>query len=730
MSGQFKNCQLYAWYRLGTIIKEYRYDAGKGKQRMATDVVYRKDSSMIHFAAAKLQETISRHRESVPASMRENDAAIERVVILADYRDAESYGMVVSSAVASEGFEIRRGNASHHAMLFVIAGDEAGAMYGTLELEERFRRTGSLADVQECVVNARFPFRAVKFNLPWSSYRKNECFELQKETVRDLAYWEKFLDMMAVNRYNVLTLWNLHPFPYMIRPVHFPLACPFSDEELAEWKSYWSALFRMAKQRGIETYLVNWNIFVSESFREHYDPQAISDETYYHYGDSYSTEQIKQYTRECVTQLIDEYPDLTGFGISLGERMNDMTPQSRQDWVNEVYFEGMRNASRPVKFIHRAPFSVDPSITRSAIEQNGFLPEPVWVEVKFNWSHAYSSPKLLLTHGGADGMEGYWKPVPANYKITWMVRNEDFFTLRWAQPDFIRQHIAENGQEYVGGYYVGSECMIPGIDYSHSQHSDHRNWAYLFEKNWLYYMLWGRLLYDPVTKNDVFEHAIEQHYSAPVGEALLKAYASVCKMPMALASMYAFTWDFTLYAEGFLSTDESEYDNGASFISLQDLLERKTFNPDYLSVSEYVEQELNGVISNRITPLQLADSLQTNAREGLMQLDSLPSDCPELCCEKADIEAWAYLNLYMADKLRAAVAYRRYQRTGSEGQREQAVHLLQAPHAAGHWEKLIAVTGSHYKEHPLMHLGKTPFSWVLFRPQVLADIAFVAGDQP
>ncbi len=696
---------------------------------MATNVVYRRESSMIHFAAARLQETLSKLEASVQISTRGSVAAIDRVIILADRSEAEQYGIEVDGAVTPEGFELRRGEADHTSTLFVIAGEEAGAMYGTLELEEQLQRTGSLADVQACVVNARFPFRAVKFNLPWSSYRKNACFELQKETVRDLAFWQKFLDMMAVNRYNVLTLWNLHPFPYMIRPVHYPKACPFTDEELAEWKTYWSALFRMAKQRGIETYMVNWNIFVSESFREHYDPQAISDESFYHYGDSYSTEQIMQYTRECVTQLIDEYPDLTGLGISLGERMNDMTAQSRQDWVNEVYFEGMRSASRPVKFIHRAPFSVDPSITRTAIEQNGFLPEPVWVEVKFNWSHAYSSPKLLLTHGGSDGMEGYWKPTPSNYKITWMVRNEDFFTLRWAQPDFIRQHIAENGQEYVGGYYVGSECMIPGIDYSHSPDSDHLNWTYLFEKNWLYYMLWGRLLYDPATKDEVFAQAIERHYRAPVGETLLQAYASVCKMPMALASMYAFTWDFTLYAEGFLSTDEAEYDNGASFISLQDLLERKTFNPDYLSVSEYVEQELNGVVSNRVTPLQLADTLQADAMEGLQRLDALPCDQPELCCEKADIEAWAYLNLYMADKLRAAVAYRRYERTGDESQRQQAVRLLQAPQAAGHWEKLVAVTSSHYKEHPLMHLGKTPFSWALFRPQVRADIAFAAGDQ-
>jgi hypothetical protein len=685
---------------------------------------------MIGFAAGKLIDVVQSLGGEVKALNTEEAQAAEepfQIIVVSTEEEARRlYGLAIDGSIAAEGFEIRRVFRGEAAVLYVLARDEAGAMYGTLELTERIQMCGELSAVSECVMNARFPFRAVKFNLPWSTYRRNDCFGLQRETVRDLAFWQQFLDMMAVNRFNVLTLWNLHPFPYMIRPYNFPKACPFTDEELAGWKRYWTALFRMAKERGIETYMVNWNIFVSEAFREHYDPQAIGDDTFYHYGDSYSTERIKQYTRECVLQLIEEYPDLTGLGISLGERMNDMTPEDRQEWIKEVYFEAIGQAKRPVKFIHRAPFSVDPSITRGAIEGSDVLVSPVWVEVKFNWSHAYSSTRLLLTHGGSHGMEGYWRPAPERYKITWMVRNEDFFTLRWAQPDFIREHIANNGDDYVGGYYIGSECIIPGIDYSHEKNSSHKNWTYLFEKNWLYYMLWGRLLYDPATPDRVFAHALDRRHRAPVGSPLLKAYASVCKFPMALSSMYSFTWDFTLYAEGFLSTDESEYNDGAAFISLQDLLERKTFDPSYLSVSDYVDLLLSVQETDSITPMQLADSLETDAGQGLELLRSITNDSPALCCEKADIEAWACLNFYFADKLRAAVSFELFRRTGNEEERLKALRLLEAPHAAGHWERLIAVTKSHYVEQPLMHLGKVPFSWELLRPQVLADAAFVA----
>jgi hypothetical protein len=198
-------------------------------------------------------------------------------------------------------------------------------------------------------------------------------------------------------------------------------------------------------------------------------------------------------------------------------------------------------------------------------------------------------------------------------------------------------------------------------------------------------------------------------------------------MPMALASMYSFTWDFTLYAEGFLSTGESEYDGGAAFISLQDLLERKTFNPAYVSVADYVNQLLDGRTTGLITPLQLAETLESDASQGLEWLAAIGADNPVLCCEKADIQAWAHLNYYFADKLRAAVAYELYRKTGDETERGKAVRYLEAPHAAGHWERLIEVTEAHYVEQPLMHLGRTPFSWGLFRPQVLADIEFAAA---
>ena len=186
-------------------------------------------------------------------------------------------------------------------------------MYGILDLAEQFQMGKTISTVDEKSINPKFPFRAIKFNLPWDSYRRHKSLQLHYKTVKDLKFWKAFLDQMAENRFNALTLWNLHPFPYMIKLKKFPEACPFSDKEMKEWQNFWHSLFHMAKDRGIKTYIIDWNIFVSPEFAKahgvaQYCLPDMAGKEYYGKGD-YSP-LVQEYNRECVTELINEYPEL------------------------------------------------------------------------------------------------------------------------------------------------------------------------------------------------------------------------------------------------------------------------------------------------------------------------------------------------------------------------------------------------------------------------------------
>lgn len=633
--------------------------------------------------------------------------------------------------LAAESYRISRSSTPKLTRIELTATDASGASYAAMDLSEQIRCGVKLTAVMDKVASPRVAFRAIKFNLPWDSYRTGEALAQHTETCRDLKFWRAILDRMAVNRFNALSLWNLHPFPYMIRPKDFPEACPFDDAELAEWQKFWHELFKMAAERGIKTYIINWNIFVSPAFaKAHGVCGYCKPEGSEHYGPGESNDLIKRYMKQCIRQTLEEYPELTGMGTSLGEQMNAMTPQQRQDWIDEVYLETVKQMGRKVEFIHRAPFSIDPLVTRQSIEASE-LPN-VLVELKFNWSHGHSTPNLSIVHGGAVD-DGYWNPPPSNYKIAWTVRNEDFFVLRWGDPDFIRRHVRTNTQPYVGGYFVGSECYIPAREYTRKEGSL-CDWTWAFEKQWLFYRLWGRLLYDPDTPDTVFAADFNKRFGFDGGEKLLKGWSAASKMPLALASFFAATWDFTLYSEGFLAPVVSGGldDKASPFISVGEMIDHKTLDPRLYSIQEYVDLLIKQKFADetRITPMDLADVLEQNARDAQQVIDDLQEVTAQnkagLRDELEDLRAWVHLSAYFADKLRAAVAVAVYRRNGAEQQHDKAVELLNK--CVDHWDRVIAATKDRYRPAPLMHLDNKPFHWSMYREEVKADLAALQVD--
>lgn len=618
----------------------------------------------------------------------------------------------------------------------IYGGDARGMIYGALSLAEALRNGARLQETQATEQRPHLEFRGIKYNLPWETYRPSSALEQHTETARDLAYWEAFLDMMVANRFNVISLWNLHPFTFMTKPTNFPEASPWSEAELAEWQHLYREIFRMAKERALDTYIVHWSIFVSKELAE---AHGVASQNFYpHYyvpGDT--SELVARYIRESVTQILNEYPDLDGIGISHGEGMAGMTPLERQQWMDDVIIAGMLDADRRVKLIHRVPFSSGTSsepgvsgdveqVTRAAMERlEDRFEGPIWVEMKFNWSHAHSTPGLVKVHGGKLG-DTYFNPEPTNYKITWQARNEDFFCLRWGAPDFIREHIARNGQaSHVGGYFIGSETYIPALDYFTAT-KDPVDWKWAFERQWLFYKLWGRLLYDAETPDAVFQAEFDRRYGAAGGN-LLNAYSLASATQLRLASLYDSRWDFTLYSEGFLAL-QGEI---TSYISVDQLISQPTMAPEYVSVGDYVDASLDGesFAQGRVTPPILIEMLERDNREALQIVENIDTSAnASLMYEVADVKAWANLGLHLAEKLKGALALQTYRLAGGEERKREAIEHLQR--ALERWDEVIAITRPIYRDMPLTHYNHNAFEanpdnlfhWALIRDEVAADI--------
>jgi hypothetical protein len=679
-------------------------------------VQYKKGVPQIEYAAGKLSEALVERHYSITNTQTNYDFLIS-LSLNPDQLGAEAFSIIPEGKIIT-----------------IYGGDKRGLIYGTLALVEHLKNGFSLKDIKRESDKPRLAFRAIKFNLPWDTYRPSSALSQHYETVRNLKFWKAFLDMMVENRFNVITLWNLDPYTFMIRLKDFPQASPWTDKQMAEWKHLYHEIFRMAKERGLDTYIIHWNIFVSRQFAEAHN---VAKQNFYpHYfvkGDT--SEIVRRYMRECVKQVLQEYPNLDGIGISQGEGMAGMTPQQRQKWVDDVLIKGMLDAGRPVKLINRVPFSSgtssDPGvsnnvekITRTAMEKLGNRFEgPIWVPIKFNWSHGHSTVKLVKVHGGKLG-DTYFKPEPKNYKIVWTIRNEDFFALRWGVPDFIRKHIAGNAKpDYVGGYMIGSETYIPALDYFTAV-KEPVYWKWAFQRQWLFYKLWGRLLYDPKTPDKVFQAEFNRRYGAK-GDNLLKAYVLASNTQLRLASLYDSSWDFTLYCEGFLALQGDT----TKYISVNQLIDQPTMDPDYVPVKDYVEKTLKGETfsKDKVTPDTLTDMLEKDNRKALQLVDNIDvSGNASLMYEVADVKVWAYLGLHLAEKLRGAIALETYRLQGRL-HKEAIEHLKKA---LGYWDEVIKITRPIYKDMPLTHYNNNFFTanknnffhWALIRDEVARDV--------
>jgi hypothetical protein len=638
--------------------------------------------------------------------------------------------------LGEEAYSIQTGNKK----ITVTGGDKRGIIYGCLSLAEELRNGNRLEKIKSRSEKPHFQLRAIKFDLPWDTYRHSDALDLHYETCKDLNYWKAFLDMMVENRLNSLSLWNLHPYTFMIKPKNFPEASPFTNAQLKEWQNLFHGIFRMAKERAIDIYIVPFNIFVSPEFSKAHNMDNLQHD-FFVKGDT--SELVKRYTRECVTQMLQEYPEITGMGLTLGEGMGGMSPQEREDWTNQTIIRGMRLAGRKLKLIHRIPFSSTTGslgvtsietekLTRKEIEAQGnlsFLQPPIFADLKYNWSHAHSTEKLVKVHGGKL-YDTYFKPEPKNYKINWTVRNEDFFCLRWGVPDFIRSHIATNNQSYVGGYMIGSETYIPAKDYF-TKPGIAVNWKYTFERQWLFYKLWGRLLYNPQTPDNIFQAEFIQRYGKE-GSNLLKAFSLAGKTPLRLGSLFDFTMDLTLYEEGFMALDDKV--KRVEYISVDRLIHQPVTDPDYVSVADYVKTITEGrsFTPDKITPPMLVGMLEQDCNKALALVKDIQTSTNNaLMFEVADVKTWANMGLHFAEKLKGAIALQTYRTKGGEENKRDATKHLE--NALKYWDEVVGITSPIYNDMPLVHYSEQngirseenkhlTFHWKKLRPDVAKDI--------
>jgi hypothetical protein len=690
--------------------------------------IKRYDRKVINYALLQLSKKVKKENILIVSSGQQYNSNAELVILLQeDEKNIRQFTITSSADLKPGGYIIRH----YGKQLVVVGADAAGALYGALDIKEQLAAGKTLLQVTDKKEEPRFEFRAIKFNLPWMAYRQNFCLTQQDNVVRDLKFWEAFLDMMAENRFNVLSLWSLHPFHYMVKPKNFPEATSFTDVEMLSWKHFWTKLFDMAHERGIQTYLINWNTFVSPSFATANKLMGYNARPS-HFGAGDTAKIIETYTKEIITQVINEYPGLDGLGITLGERMGGQIPDERRAWLDRTIFAGMKDANRKIKFVYRAPLSANEGSGGSTSEDNDLhtrqqiegldIDNPAYVEFKYNWSHGHSSPKLFIVHGGKL-TDKYKNPLPIKYKYVWTVRNEDFYLLRWGQPDFVREFIKNNGDSYVGGCFLGSEVFIPAMDFM-SKEGSFKNWQYHFQRQWLWYASWGRLLYNPQTSDKVFEDLLAAKYNNNSGKTALSAWKHASNNQLWFADFHMGKVDGSIYTEGFCRWPDSKE---AVFFDINNIIQHPVLDTTlYINITDWIKnKEITkpGILS----PLDFARKLDMNNEILFKEINVLRTmkQSPAVLAEINDLEAWYWFGRYFSDKVKAGVHVARYRFTGKD-ERADAVKYLAS---CKKWWMNYANTLAKYNNDTMPFHTSHMFSWKSFQKDVDKDIELAVADR-
>ena len=532
------------------------------------------------------------------------------------------------------------------------------------------------------------PFRGVLFRLPWGS--ENPALQLHRETCADLHFWTAFLDRLAEDRFNALVLESGCATDWRsgARPATSPIP-PNGPPD----RRFWAALFQRARDRGIAPY---WLIKAGAA-------SGVS---------------APRPAPAAVTRLLDAHPPLAGVGIAWSDGDD---PGRMRDWLAEVVLPGLKAARRPARLLCRLPGTGSPAAEKTAALVQALcaradLPEPVLLAFDFNGAHGHASPRRQTPAEG--------KPLPPNCRRVWTVRNEDFFVLRWGDPDFVRAFLAQNLGPDVAGCLIGSENYIPARDYVH-QDGPHKTWRYAFERQWLFYQIWGRLLADPATPDTLFADALSRRYGDERGAALLAAYKHASRVPLILATFQRGLEEGGLYAEGFLANRRGKME----FLDLDTFIHHPPLDPRWLSIADYVKAGCHAA-PGRTSPPEVARRLEEHADQVfklVARQRAAGAVPPTLACELKDLESWAWLARYTAAKIRGGVAWETFRRDGAPAAKKTALLELQGALCA--WRKVADAIGSH--DRPTIPYFHDPhFSWQKHLIDAMADWRRVMGGAP
>jgi len=613
--------------------------------------------------------------------------------------EPEALGLVVIDGAGKRG-------------LLACGRDARGLAYALTELADRVRNAPDpLAELESVETQVEQPANEVR------GISRLFCSDVEdKPWYNDRAMWPEYFDMLARHRFNqfhlafgigydfirqVTDAYFLFTYPFLLHVPGYNVRVPqLPDSERDSNLEALQYIGEQCVQRGIAFHVGLWMHGYEwiDSPKANYTISGLNKDNH------------GPYCRDAVRMLLQQVPSISGITFRIhGE--SGVAEGSFDFW--KTVFDGVATCGRSVQIdMHTKGMS------QQMIEIALATKQPVTMSPKFWGEHmgmtyhqadirALEKPKeedvsglLALSSGTRSFLRyGYGDLLrdDRQWKVIHRIWPGTQRLLLWGDPVFAAaysrafQYCGSNGAEIMeplsfkgrrGSGLVGSRCGY--ADASYKPRWDWQKYEYTTR-------IWGRLLYNPATRPEVWQRTLRKEFNAGA-PAMEDALANASRILPIVTTAYAPSAANNLYwPEIYFNqsmVDEKHFEPYSDTRAPRVFGNASPFDPEmFLSMDECAEELLAGRSSGKYSPIEVAQWIEDFAAAALAALekaDRSVGNRGDAAYKRGrlDIRIEAGLGEFFGAKFRSGVLLHIYQMTNEQAALEAAIAQYKRARAA------------------------------------------------
>jgi hypothetical protein len=631
----------------------------------------------------------------------------------------------VTPPTAPEVLTVVAGNLGRRETLIASGSDSRGLSYALTEIADGV----TLADDPTVPLHPPLPLLERPANLVRGAMRVFTSDVEDKTWFNDRGYWQRYLSLLAAQRFNrfSLGLGLGYDSPTNLRDTYFYFAYPFflsvpghsvsvsnmPSSEVSQNLEMLRFISDEAAARGLDFQLGLWT--------HAYEWIDSPDANHRIWGLSASSH--APYCRDALALLLKECPNITG--VTFRVHGESGVPEGSYEFWKTV-FDGCVQCGRPVEIdLHakgidrpmidlalgtRLPVTISPKFWAEHLglpyHQAAIRPTELPRQERGSRMFAESEgSRSFLRYGYGDLLS-----EDRRYAIIHRVWPGTQRVLLWGDPVFAAAY--SRAFSFCGSQ--GAEVFDPlsfkgrkgsGLPGGRDGYADSslRPAAADFEKYAYTYRVWGRLLFNPDAAPEIWQRKLRQDHG-PATEAVERALSHASRiLPLFTTAHAPSAANSNYWPEMYVNmsiVDDSRPEPYADTPSPRRFGAVSPLDPQlFARIDDHARELIAGAVSSKYSPVEVAqwlEDLSRTAAECLAAANAQAIDRrqPHFRRFVIDTNVQIGLGLFFGLKLRAAVLFALYERSGERAPLDAALKAYRT--ARETWTHIIEVTAKAY----------------------------------